>query len=1207
MLLKSLELQGFKTFPDKTKLSFEQGVTSVVGPNGSGKSNISDAMRWVLGEQSVRTLRCGKMEDVIFSGTPQRKGQGYAEVTLNIDNSDRRLDFENDAVAITRRYYRSGESEYLINKSTVRLKDINELFMDTGLGRDGYSIIGQGKIDSIVGARSEDRREIFEEASGISRYRYRKMEAERRLNRAEENLVRLRDIFTELEERVGPLREQAEKAEKFIALDAEKKSLEIGIWVETLKRSGNVLREHKAKIEIARVQQEEIGEKIVTVGEQAEQSTKQMNELNALMDFQRNEASRFDEQAVRTEGAVSVKMNDIAHNGKNIQRIQAQIEAASLSEKSFDEDIAGKREEIAAREAQIHQNLKRLDEFTRRLETLRQGTDDATRQIELAAAASAELAAALSKEQVRQSSARSSIAEIEKRNETVEEGVLRLGEQLEALRQESEELQGMFEDAENAVRTKENAVKGYEMRLQSRRKKAQEAKSEADKLQLDANEQRRRAKLLSDLERNFEGFQGSVKAVMKQSAHGVLTGVHGPVTKILKVPKEYAVALETALGAAMQNIVVETENDAKAAISYLKQKDIGRATFLPRGTIRGNLADVSEVKGMPGFVGLAGTLCECEERFSGVRDSLLGRVLVAEDLDSAVSIAKKARYRFRIVSLDGQVVNAGGSLTGGAKARNSGLLSRASEIERVGKNAAALQEKAEKAAAVYKERSEELSLTEAELDTSRSELSSYNEEKIKILSQCERAKHDIESCERELQTLKTERETTAQRLTELQAAAKAAKDRIVQLDEQVAEADKKVQTLSCSREDRLIRCNDITATIQEIRMGEFSAQKDKETLEQAIVELQRRKEDNTGTVESLQEEIAQLEKISESLTQEISGLKEQAVCYRQQGEEKRNETQKSAEKRTQLEKEAVDLRRRERELTASREAVAQEYARLQERSDNYQREYDGIISKLWEEYELTRREAEEMSVQIDDMQKAQRRLSELKSKIKALGSVNVGAVVEYQEVSERYEFLKTQIGDVEKSKAELIRLIGELTKQMRDQFVERFAIINKNFASIFRELFGSGKAELSFSNEEDILNSGIDIQVQPPGKIITPIESLSGGEKALVAISIYFAIMRVNPPPFCMLDEIEAALDDVNVGRFAQYLRRMSDHSQFIVITHRRGTMEGSDVLYGVTMQDEGISKLLVLKTEEEADKLQATGEMRPAVPSKDGVQYGII
>lgn len=1188
MLLKSLVLQGFKTFPDKTKLSFEEGVTSVVGPNGSGKSNISDAMRWVLGEQSVRTLRCGKMEDVIFSGTPQRKAQGYAEVTLNIDNSDRRLDFDNDAVAITRRYYRSGESEYLINKNTVRLKDINELFMDTGLGRDGYSIIGQGKIDSIVGAKSEDRREIFEEASGISRYRYRKMEAERRLNRAEDNLVRLRDIFTELEERVGPLREQAEKAEQFIALDKEKKSLEIGIWVETLNRSGNILREHNAKIEIARAQQEEIGEKIDAAGDQAERSARQVNELNALMDFQRSEASRFDEQAVRTEGEISVKMNDIAHNGQNIERIRGQIDAASLSEKSIDEDIAGKRMEIAAKEELILQNLKRLDEFTKRLETLRQGTDESTRQMELAAAASADLAASLSREQVRQSSARSSITEIEKRNETVEESVLRLTEQLEELRRESQELQGMLADAEQAVQVRENAVKGYELRLQSRRKKAQEAKATADKLLLDANEQRRRAKLLSDLERNFEGFQGSVKAVMKQSAHGVLRGVHGPVTTILKVPKEYAVALETALGAAMQNIVVETENDAKAAIQYLKQKEIGRATFLPRSTIRGNLLDVSEVKQMPGFVGLASNLCDCDERFSGIRDSLLGRVAVAEDLDSAVSIAKKARYRFRIVSLDGQVVNAGGSLTGGAKARNSGLLSRASEIERVGKNASVLQEKAEQAAALYKEKAEELSLTEAELDTARSELASFGEERIKILSQCERAKHDIESREGEIQTLQTERKTTAERLEELRMVEAQALGRIAELEEQAAKADETVKNLSSSREDQLQRAGDIAATIQEIRMGEFSAQKDKETLEQAILELQRRKQDSTGTVEGLHAEIALLEEVSIQLTEEIERLKGQAASFRRQAEEKRAETELSAERRTELEKEAADLRRTERELTQNREAVAQEYARLQERSDNYQKEYDGIISKLWEEYELTRREAEEQSPQIDDIQKAQRRLSELKGKIKALGNVNVGAVVEYQEVSERYEFLKTQIGDVEKSKAELIRLIGELTKQMRDQFVERFAIINKNFASIFRELFGGGKAELSFSDEEDILNSGIDIKVQPPGKIVTPIESLSGGEKALVAISIYFAIMRVNPPPFCMLDEIEAALDDVNVARFAQYLRRMSDNSQFIVITHRRGTMEGSDVLYGVTMQDEGISKLLVLKTEEEADDLQA-------------------
>lgn len=1191
MLLKSLELQGFKTFPGKTKLTFEEGITSVVGPNGSGKSNISDAMRWVLGEQSVRTLRCSKMEDVIFSGTPARKAQGYAEVTLNIDNSDRKLDFDNDTLSVTRRYYRSGESEYLINKNIVRLKDVNELFMDTGLGRDGYSMIGQGKIDSIVGARSEDRREIFEEASGISRFRYRKAEAERRLTKTEENLVRLRDIFVELEERVGPLKEQADKAEKFIAYDGEKRGLEIGIWVETLSRSGNILREHNEKIELAKNQQEEIAAEIDEINRQGDSNSLSMNELSAKADFYRSEAARLDEQAVRTEGDISVKMNDIAYNKRDIQRIQEQIDNLSVSEKDIDNEIEEKKREAQEKDSQISMNLKRLSEFTERLEALRQGADDATKQIELAAAELAELNAALAKERIVLSSTQSSRLEIERRDETVGESKKNAQEKLGAFEIELSELNKMLDEASQAVLSRENAVKGYEMRMDSRRKKVETAKSQADKLTLDANEQKRRVKLLEDLERNLEGFAGSVKAVVKESSRGLLNGVYGPVTQIIKTPKEYAVALETALGAAMQNVVVETEADAKAAIAFLKKRDIGRATFLPRTTIRGKVTDVSGIDELPGFVGIASKLCSCDDKFSGIRDSLLGRTVVAEDLDSAVSIAKRGNYRFRVVSLDGQVVNTGGSLTGGARAKNSGLLSRASEIERISKNAQELEKKAELAIADYKEKSEELSLFEAELTTARSELASYNEERIKISSQCDRAKHDIENAKTELQALTTESKNAADRLKELDNTEKTVRERIAELEIKVSDADKNMGELSVSREDQMARCDDISSTIQEIRMGEFSLQKDKEALELAVKELSQRKLSSNDTAEELQREIKTLEERALKLSQEIESLKEGAADFRKQAEEKRSDTKKISEERNELEKQATQLRQKERDLMARRETISQEFARLQERNDNFQKEYDGIISKLWEEYELTRREAEEQSIKIEDMAKAQRRLNELKSKIKGLGNVNVGAVVEYKEVSERYEFLKTQIGDVEKSKNELSKLIFELTKQMREQFSERFEVINRNFGTIFRELFGGGEASLVFTSPDDILTSGIDISVQIPGKSKTPIESLSGGEKALIAISIYFAIMRVNPPPFCMLDEIEAALDDVNVDRFAQYLRRMSDNSQFIVITHRRGTMEGSDVLYGVTMQDEGISKLLILKTQQEAEAIQAVSK----------------
>ena len=1184
MILKSLELQGFKTFPDKTSLQFERGITSVVGPNGSGKSNISDAMRWVLGEQSVRTLRCSKMEDVIFNGTPQRKALGFAEVTLTIDNADRRLPFDNDTVAVTRRYYRSGESEYLINKNTVRLKDINELFMDTGLGRDGYSIIGQGKIDSIVAARSEDRREIFEEAAGISRYRYRKEESERHLNKAEENLVRLRDILSELEGRVEPLRLQAEKAEQFIALDKEKKGLEIGIWLETLDRSGRVLREHGEKISLAQAQHGELEEEIQSIAQRTEENLREVNRCTVGMEEARAQAAALDEQAVRAEGEASLLENDAAHNRENLHRLEGQVEEASRSGQDVDQEISGKREEMAQKERQIQESRDRLLAFTQRLEELRQGADEATRQMEQAAVELAQYNASLAEQRIALSSTQTSVVEIRHRAGAVEESVRQAQERLASAQQEARELEELLQAAETAVSGRENAVKGYEMRLESRRRRAQQAKEAWDKLLLDGNEQLRRAKLLTDLERNLEGFSQSVKQVMKEAGRGMLSGVCGPVTQLLKTPREYAVALETALGASMQHIVVETEQDAKNAIRLLKQRDWGRATFLPLTTIRGNVYDPREIQQLPGFVGMANTLCSCEEKYGSIRDSLLGRVAVAEDLDSAAAIAKRTGYRLRVVSLDGQVVNAGGSLTGGSKGRSSGLLSRASEIQRIREKAADLQRQAEAAQQEYRQRQGELSSCEAELDAARGELSSAQEERIRITSERARVSRELEQLAETAAGLEKERNDSEGRLQELGEREKAVRAAISQLEGQVRQAETESQRLSGIREEQMSHCDEISQTIQEIRLGEFSAQKDWDALAAAVAGLEERKRDSAGAVLRLRQEMDALREKNTQLEQQRQAALVRAQEQRGQAEAKRQSLQSIAQQRSGLEREAQSLREREREVTAQRENVGRELARLQERSENLQKEYDAILSRMWEEYELTRREAEEVGERIEDLPTAQRRLAELKNKIKALGAVNVGAVVEYQEVSERYAFLKGQVDDVEKSKAELLELIQDLTKHMRQQFTERFAQINQNFGQIFRELFGGGAAELSFTDDSDVLTSGIEIKVHPPGKIVTHIESLSGGEKALVAISIYFAIMRVNPPPFCVLDEIEAALDDVNVARFAQYLRRMSRQSQFITITHRRGTMEGSDMLYGVTMQDQGISKLLALRTEEAAE-----------------------
>ena len=1189
MLLKSLELQGFKTFPDKTTLKFENGITAVVGPNGSGKSNISDAMRWVLGEQSTRALRCSKMEDIIFSGTPQRKAQGFCEVTVTMDNTDRELNYDGDTVSVTRRFYRSGESEYRINKTLVRLRDVHELFMDTGLGRDGYSIIGQGKIDSIVSAKSEDRREIFEEAAGISRFRYRKEEAERRLEKAEENLIRLHDILNELEERVGPLREQAEKAEKFIALDSEKKELEVGLWLETLERSGKIVREVEEKIASAQNSYEEVESELNVLSAQIEQNFTETNGCTAQMEEARLKASEADELATRKEGEVSVLENDILHEQQTIRRLNGEIESAALTGQTLEADIQEKEQAVKAKEAEAAQNHADFVAFTAQLEELRAGTDSTTREIDAVSAELVSLNAALSEMRVQQSSAESSMQEIRARAETVDAAITESEERLAALHTECEELDAMLHDTAEYIQNTENTVQGHEMRVQQRRKRAEAVKAEADRQMLDAKEKERRAGLLEDLERNLEGFTQSVKTVMRESTRGNLRGIHGPVTRLLKVPREYAVALETALGAAMQNVVVDSEDAAKAAIRLLKQRDSGRATFLPLTTVRGTVIDARDVQNMPGFVGVASTLCHCDEQYAGIRDSLLGRTIVTEDLDRAAEIARRIRFRYRVVSLDGQIVNAGGSFTGGSAARNSGLLSRSAEIARIRADAQMLAQAANETLERHKTTQQEVLQAMVELENAKAVLAQHREDEIRFKTEAARAARDVETETANLASLRDEKESAAKRLSGFVQTADSAQQKTEETEDKIQAARSKMESMIGDREDAMHRCDETLQHLQEIRFAGLAIEKDKESLENAVQTLKAQQSERAARIESLNQELAESFEKIKAREADIENRKIESANLRETAKEKRQTVSAIAAKRTVLEQQTSELRQKEREASSRRETIGLELARLRERRENQSGEYDAILKKLWEEYELTRREAEEMNITIEDVPTAQRRLSELKNSIKALGSVNVAAVVEYKEVSERYNFLKTQTDDVQRSRAELLKLIDNLTKQMQTQFAERFSVINQNFSRIFQELFGGGSAELCFTDSGDVLHSGIDIRVHPPGKIVSHIELLSGGEKALVAISLYFAIMRVNPPSFCMLDEIEAALDDVNVVRFANYLRRMNQKTQFIVITHRRGTMEEADMLYGVTMQDQGISKLLALHAHEAQEKLGIT------------------
>lgn len=1187
MLLKSLELQGFKTFPDKTKLNFNEGITSVVGPNGSGKSNISDAIRWVLGEQSTKSLRCSRMEDVVFGGTTSRKQQGFAEVTLTIDNTDRALMFDGDTVSVTRRYYRSGESEYLINKAQVRLKDINELFMDTGLGRDGYSMIGQGKIDSIVSSKSEDRREIFEEAAGISRYRYRKTEAERKLAHTEDNLVRLRDIVTELEARIGPLKAQAKKAESFLEYSEEKRGLEIALWLDSLNKSSGVIKDHEDKIAISEQQLSDADKVLFEITQRTEELYNEGGRISVLLEQLRATISAFESEISQKRSDVSVYNNDILHNNESIERINAQIKEIE----DFSVDIV---REIENKSALIEETKKTIEKKQREYESLADTLNniniDASRSSDVLQEITARIAALSAKQadsRVTLMTSTSSISDLEGRVTSLNDNKSKREQQLGTL---SEMLTGYQSDIESTRKltvSLSNSIKGIELKLQSKSSRLKELREKADRLTLDSMEKARRAKVLSDLEQNMDGFSSSVKTVMQASKSGVLKGIRGPVSRIITVSSEYTVAVETALGYATQNIVTVSEEDAKRAIAYLKQQKAGRATFLPVGNIKGKKLSESGLDDCYGFVGIASDLCSCDPQYDNILLSLLGRIAVFEDLNCAAAAAKKYGYRFKAVTLDGQIVNAGGSLTGGSFQKNSGLLSRTAEIAKIKKEADELMKNAEAAKAEYSVAESENSAIEASLLGYRGDLSTASQELVRLETEEKACLNELTATKEALDEISNEISECSDKIDKLNEDKEKAELVIADFSEKISSEEARAQEISGSRLELKEKREELSAKLQELRLLIVTLEKDVENIESDIESIKisgdnqnLRKAEYLAETETLAARNTDIEAGIARINAEIDELISKISASQQDIEDNNS-------KKDMIERENIRLRQLEKDKMSERELISSELARLNERKNNLKIQFDSIISKLWEEYELTRLEAESHAVEIENISEAQRRLSELKQKIKNLGSVNVAAIEEYKEVSERYDFLSVQVADVEKSKKEILSLIGDLTKKMKESFVESFALINKNFGITFTELFGGGSAKLVLSDADDLLNSGIDISVHPPGKIVAHLDALSGGEKALVAIALYFAIMKVRPAPFCVMDEIEAALDEVNVDRFARYLRNLTASTQFITITHRRGTMEESDVLYGVTMQEEGISKLLELRASEVAEKLK--------------------
>ena len=1174
MRLKELEIQGFKSFPDRTKLTIGAGITGVVGPNGSGKSNISDAIRWVLGETSSRQLRgSGKMEDVIFGGTQTRGAMGYASVALTIDNTDHGLDVDADEVTIGRRYYRSGESEYSINGQSVRLKDVYELLLNTGLGRDGYAIVSQGRITAIVGAKSSERREIFEEASGIAKYRYRKNEAERRLAAAEANLERLRDILGELERRVGPLKRDSEKAQQFLELSAVRKSLEVTLWVDAIRRANESLRDQQRKYEAAQADYDRLSRQLddfdaqsAALRERAQAMVLQVEQANA-------DIRALTEANAGSESEAAVLKNESEHERFRIDEAHAELERAGQGRQSIEQESAAHRTAIEA----LRQNLAELDErlaaLRASLQQLEEKAAASGQRRDAVDAAMARLQDAATTAKVRAAAARPAADAAETRRAEAERQAQQAQQNAAAAEADQRAAADALQKAEDAVTRNENIKKGLTLKLESRRRLHEEAADALQKADRERSSTAQRIHILEDLERNLDGYQQSVKTVMRAAANRRLRGIIGPVAGILTVQKGYETAIETALGFALQNIVVEDQGCARAAIGFLKDERAGRATFLPLDTVQG-----SRFTGrLTGTAEVAADLVQADARYQHIVDNLLGRIIVVEDLAEASAVAKALNYRNRIVTRDGQVVNAGGSFTGGSTARSAGVFSRKQELEE-------LRQKLAKLASRHEAAQKELDARKAEVDNLSAQLAGAEAEGMTAASERLRAGMELDRLAaaaaqyaENVHTLAAEAEAQAQaraaaeeEAAVAEAEAAAAEAERARCAAELAELGESAGSLSAEREA-------ITNELAETQMQRLAGEKDIGLHEAALQGLQSR----TGETEARERELRATVEAArariEANEQKIAAL-ERTRGENQQKIAAAEQTIRTANAaRLQAEADTAKLAQENRALTGERERMSGEMARLAERRNALESELNDTNTKLWEEYQLTDSEARALCVPFDSLTELRRQVAETRGKIRALGNVNVGAIDEYKEVKERYDFLKAQVTDVEKARAELTRMIAELCSEMEELFATSFKEINRHFGHIFRELFGGGHARLYLSDPENVLDSGIEIEVSPPGKVIKNLSALSGGEQSLVAISIYFAILNVNPAPFCILDEIEAALDDVNVNRYAQYLHRMTANTQFIVITHRRGTMEAADVLYGVTMQEDGVSKILRL------------------------------
>ncbi len=1179
MYLKRLELQGFKSFADKTILELRPGITTVIGPNGSGKSNISDAIRWVLGEQSMKSLRGTKSLDIIFAGTQNRKSLGFAEASLVFDNSDGALPIEFTEVTVTRKIYRSGETGYYINKTPCRLKDVLELFMDTGIGKDGYSIIGQGKIDEILSNKSEDRRHIFEEAAGIVKYRSRKEEAEKKLEHTKLNLLRINDIISEIEGNLGPLQTQSEKAKKYLNLREELKNIEVGLFVYNIEKYKENLQQivqdidvmqsqcndEEGKLERVKILKEELKSSIDEITEQIEnmsnlgfESQKEIEQLNSEINVAKTRITNNNENSVRFTDEKQEQNEKIQELKQELEQKEAKKDNLKQNKEKFEKELNEKQEELAKITEKLSAKELEIEGYK---QTVEQNTDKKY-----------ELQSEINAQEI-------NFQNYEKRQNQIKQEIQTTISELDNTRMNKEEISKGFYESENKKNKAQKSLEEVAKQKQEANQKIKSFESNINILSSDMRIKESRLKFLIETEKEKEGYIKSVKSLLKdcENIKDLGKGMHGVLANIIEVPDELETAIEMCLGASLQNIVTDTEEDAKKLVEHLRKNNLGRASFLPIASVKGK--KLEKLKGNEsGVIGIASDLVKFNKKYEQIILNLLGRTVIVDNMNTAIKVAKQNGYTFRIVTKDGDLINPSGAITGGSVAKKTvNILGRGKEIEKLEKeikNIKSKIQKLEEEKEEYEQSIEGILELSANLEKELQEIDiTYATEKQKMISIDE----NIQKLQNRLNKLKEEQknlETLKQESIEQKEKIQEETQKITNQNEELSKLISEFAELNKDDQKYIDDLNfDITnlkISVSSFDESESSIQEIQERINQELNNAKASIENKNNQIEQIKVENENLEKTIQETLNKIEEIKQKVSNSSAEIEKMKQERTQKSEK----------LSKQEDEITSKFkiiEDLKSQLVKLDVKKTKVEEDINTIINKMWEEYELTPNNVEGYA-KPENVALTQKRVNNIRTEIRDLGSVNVDSIEEYKNLKDRYDFMSEQRLDLENTMSKLRKVITDMTQIMKEQFREKFKIINKNFGEVFAELFGGGKASLNLEDEENILECGIEITVQPPGKKLQNMMLLSGGEKAFTAIALLFAILKINPAPFCVLDEIEAALDDVNVFRYADYLKKFTEHTQFLVITHRKGTMEAADTVYGVTMEESGISKLLSMK-----------------------------